>query len=115
MAPTPGSECDLVCGFVLSILVWWAIPAFAVLSAAAVLTVSRRVRRAREDVGALDRYQRARQVLERTQQSAGLRSHVNAQPHAAAHTHPAVTDPNPHLARPNSHPPSERASLPTAE
>jgi len=89
---------------VLSILVWWAIPAVAVLSAAAVLTASRRIRRAREDVGALDRYQRARQVLERTQQSAGPRSHVNAnaQPHAQAH-----------LSRPHSNPQPERTSLPT--
>lgn len=62
----------------LSILVWWAIPAVAVLLAAAVLTASRRIRRAREDVGALDRYQRALQTLGRTQQSAGSRSHVHA-------------------------------------
>jgi hypothetical protein len=83
---------------VLSILVWWAIPAVAVVLAAAVLTASRRIRRARDDVGALDRYQRARQVLDRTQQSAGPRSHVHAQP-----------------SRPQSHPQPERTSLPTTE
>jgi cytochrome c-type biogenesis protein CcmH/NrfF len=55
---------------VLSILVWWAIPAGAVVLATAVAAVSRRIRRAREDVGSLHRYQRARQVLERTQQPA---------------------------------------------
>lgn len=82
----------------LSILVWWAIPAVAVLLAAAVLTASRRIRRARDDVGALDRYQRARQVLDRTQQSAGPRSHVNA-----------------HLSRPHSQAQPEHASLPTTE
>lgn len=86
----------------LSILVWWAIPAVAVLLAAAVLTASRRIRRAREDVGALDRYQRARQVLDRTQQSAGPRSHVNAQPYAQ-------------LSRPHSHAEPERTGLPTTE
>lgn len=52
----------------LSILVWWAIPAVAVVIAAAVASAARRVRRAREDVGTLRRYQRARQVLARTQQ-----------------------------------------------
>jgi len=91
---------------VLSILVWWAIPAVAVLSATAVLTASRRIRRAREDVGALDRYQRARQVLERTQQSAGPRSHVNAQPHVRAHAQ---------LSHPHSNPQPERTGLPTTE
>jgi hypothetical protein len=89
---------------VLSILVWWAIPAVAVLFAAAVLTAARRIRRAREDVGALDRYQRARQVLERTQQSAGPRSHVNAQPPAQAHP-----------SRAHSHAQPERTGLPTTE
>ncbi|HZP51860.1 hypothetical protein [Actinocrinis sp.] len=54
----------------LSILVWWAIPAVAVVVAALVAAVARRVRRAREDVGTLHRYQRARQVLARTQQPA---------------------------------------------
>lgn len=83
----------------LSILVWWAIPAVAVLLAAVVLAASRRIRRAREDVGALDRYQRARQVLDRTQQSAGPRSHVN--PQAQPRTHP--------------HPQPERTGLPTTE
>jgi cytochrome c-type biogenesis protein CcmH/NrfF len=53
---------------VLSILVWWAIPAVAVTLAAAVAAVTRRIRHAREDVGTLQRYQRAREVLERTQQ-----------------------------------------------
>jgi cytochrome c-type biogenesis protein CcmH/NrfF len=52
---------------VLSILIWWAIPAVAVTLAAVVAAATRRVRRAREDVGTLRRYQRARQVLERTQ------------------------------------------------
>jgi len=85
---------------VLSILVWWAIPAVAVLLAAAVLTASRRIKRAREDVGALDRYQRARQVLDRTQQSAGPRSHVHAHAHQAS---------------PSAHPQPERTSLPITE
>ncbi|MBS2962416.1 hypothetical protein KGA66_05125 [Actinocrinis puniceicyclus] len=52
----------------LSILIWWAIPAVAVVAAAGVAAAARRVRRAREDVGTLHRYQRARQVLARTQQ-----------------------------------------------
>jgi cytochrome c-type biogenesis protein CcmH/NrfF len=52
---------------VLSILVWWAIPAVAVTIAALVAAVGRRVRRAREDVGTLKRYQRARQALARAQ------------------------------------------------
>ncbi len=52
----------------LSILVWWAIPAVAVTLAAVVAAVTRRIRHAREDVGTLDRYQRAREVLARTQQ-----------------------------------------------
>jgi hypothetical protein len=52
---------------VLSILVWWAIPAVAVVLAVAVAGTARRIRRAREDIGTLYRYQRARQVLERTQ------------------------------------------------
>ncbi len=54
----------------LSILIWWAIPAVAVVIAAVVAAVARRVRRAREDVGTLHRYQRARQVLARTQRPA---------------------------------------------
>jgi cytochrome c-type biogenesis protein CcmH/NrfF len=52
---------------VLSILIWWAIPVGAVIIAALVAALARRIRRAREDVGTLRRYQRARQVLERTQ------------------------------------------------
>lgn len=75
----------------VSILVWWAIPAVAVLLAVAVLAVSRRIRRAREDVGALHRYQRAREALARTQQPAsqtGRRPNPNLrlerQPHAQA-------------------------------
>jgi cytochrome c-type biogenesis protein CcmH/NrfF len=52
---------------VLSILIWWAIPAVAVVLAALVVAVARRVRRRRDDVETLDRYQRARQVLARTQ------------------------------------------------
>ena len=59
----------------LSILVWWAIPAVAVLLAAAVLAASRRIRRTREDVGAMHRYQRALQALDRTQQPTGPRPH----------------------------------------
>ena len=55
----------------LSILVWWAIPAVAVTLAAAVAAVTRRIRHAREDVGTLHRYQRAREVLARTQQRPG--------------------------------------------
>jgi cytochrome c-type biogenesis protein CcmH/NrfF len=55
---------------VLSILIWWAIPAVAVVVAAIVAATARRVRRAREDVGTLHRYQRARQVLARTQHPA---------------------------------------------
>jgi cytochrome c-type biogenesis protein CcmH/NrfF len=55
---------------VLSILIWWAIPAVAVVVAAIVAATARRVRRARDDVGTLHRYQRARQVLARTQQPA---------------------------------------------
>ncbi|HEU5427996.1 MAG TPA: hypothetical protein VFU74_14040 [Actinocrinis sp.] len=54
----------------LSILVWWAIPAVVVVVAAIVAATARRVRRAREDVGTLHRYQRARQVLARTQRPA---------------------------------------------
>ena len=54
----------------LSILVWWAIPAVAVVVAAIVAATARRVRRAREDVGTLHRYQRAREVLARTQRPA---------------------------------------------
>jgi cytochrome c-type biogenesis protein CcmH/NrfF len=55
---------------VLSILIWWAIPAVAVVVAAIVAAAARRIRHAREDVGTLHRYQRARQVLARTQQPA---------------------------------------------
>jgi hypothetical protein len=55
---------------VLSILVWWAIPAVAVTLAATVAAAARRIRHAREDVGTLRRYQRAREVLERTQRPA---------------------------------------------
>ena len=51
----------------LSILVWWAIPAAAVTIAALVAAVARRVRRARADVGTLKKYQRARQALARAQ------------------------------------------------
>lgn len=54
----------------LSILIWWAVPAIAVVVAAIVAAVARRIRHAREDVGTLHRYQRARQVLARTQQPA---------------------------------------------
>lgn len=54
----------------LSILVWWAIPAVAVVIAAAVTATARRIRRARDDIGTLHRYQRAREVLARTQQPA---------------------------------------------
>lgn len=63
----------------LSILVWWAVPAGAVLLAAAVLAASRRIRRARDDVGTLRRYQHAREVLARTQHQTGLRPHPHAE------------------------------------
>jgi hypothetical protein len=51
----------------LNILVWWAIPAAAVTIAALVAAIGRRVRRAREDLGTLKKYQRARQALARAQ------------------------------------------------
>lgn len=54
----------------LSILIWWAIPAGSVVVAAAVAAVARRIRRTKEDVGTLHRYQRAREVLARTQKPA---------------------------------------------
>lgn len=82
----------------LSILVWWAIPAVAVLLAAAILAVSRRIRRAREDVGAQHRYQRAIQALERTQHS----------------TAPHPTPRHPH-SQPPPHAKPERANLPTTD
>ena len=53
----------------LSILVWWAMPAAAVTVATLVAAVARRVRRARADVGTLKKYQRARQALARVQRS----------------------------------------------
>jgi hypothetical protein len=85
---------------VVSILVWWAIPAVAVMLAVVVLAVSRRIRRAREDVGALHRYQRAREALARTQHSTGQ-------------TGPRP-NPNLRLER-QSHVQAEHPSLPTTE
>jgi hypothetical protein len=64
---------------VLSILVWWAVPAVAVLLATAVLTASRRIRRTRDDVGSLRRYQHAREVLARTQHSIAPHSHSESE------------------------------------
>jgi cytochrome c-type biogenesis protein CcmH/NrfF len=52
---------------VLSILIWWAIPAVAVVLAILTVAVARRVRGRRADVETLERYQRARRVLEQTQ------------------------------------------------
>ncbi len=51
----------------LSILIWWAIPAAAVLLAAMVLLVSRQVRERRADMSTLNRYQKARRVLAQSQ------------------------------------------------
>jgi cytochrome c-type biogenesis protein CcmH/NrfF len=59
---------------VLSILVWWAMPAAAVTVATLVAAVARRVRRARADVGTLKKYQRARQALARAQRAGYERS-----------------------------------------
>jgi hypothetical protein len=56
---------------VLSILVWWAIPAVAVTAAVIGAAITRRVRRARADIGTTRRYQRAREALERIQRSSG--------------------------------------------
>lgn len=54
----------------LSILIWWAIPAVAVVLAAVTAAVSRRVRARRARARSLEEYQRARTVLERTQGTA---------------------------------------------
>jgi cytochrome c-type biogenesis protein CcmH/NrfF len=61
---------------VLSILIWWAIPAAAVLLAAMVLVVSRQVRLRRADMSTLHRYQRARQVLAQSQMPSHPQSQV---------------------------------------
>jgi hypothetical protein len=61
---------------VLSILIWWAIPAAAVLLAAMVLVVSRQVRLRRADMSTLNRYQRARQVLAQSQMPSRPQSQV---------------------------------------
>jgi hypothetical protein len=50
---------------VLSILIWWAVPAAAALLAAIVIAIVRRVRGARSDVETMDHYRRAREVLAR--------------------------------------------------
>jgi phosphate/sulfate permease len=50
---------------VLSILIWWAVPAVAGFLAAIVISIARRVRAARSDLETLDRYQRARSALAR--------------------------------------------------
>jgi hypothetical protein len=50
---------------VLSILIWWSVPAAAAVLAALVIAIVRRVRIARSDVETLDRYQRARAALAR--------------------------------------------------
>jgi cytochrome c-type biogenesis protein CcmH/NrfF len=54
---------------VLSILIWWAIPAVAVVLAALTVSASRRLRARRADADSLEQYQRARKALERTQRS----------------------------------------------
>ena len=52
----------------LSILIWWSVPAAAAVLAALVIAIARRVRIARGDVETLDRYQRAREALARASQ-----------------------------------------------
>lgn len=49
----------------LSILIWWAVPAAAAVLAAIVIAIVRRVRAARGDVETMDHYRRAREVLAR--------------------------------------------------
>lgn len=49
----------------LSILIWWAVPAVAGMLAAIVIAITRRVRAARADVQTLERYERARRALAR--------------------------------------------------
>ena len=49
----------------LSILIWWAVPAVAGVLAAIAIAITRRVRAARSDVQTLDRYERARRALSR--------------------------------------------------
>lgn len=78
----------------LSILVWWAAPAGAVLIAAAVLTVSRRIRRARADVGTLRRYQHAREVLARTQHSTSPYPHPHPDADRSPHSERTTSLPN---------------------
>ena len=64
----------------LSILIWWAIPAVAVLLAGLVLVVSRQVRARRADLSTLARYQRARRVLAQTQLPSRPQSQVRVRP-----------------------------------
>jgi hypothetical protein len=54
---------------VLSILIWWAVPAAAGVLAAVVIAITRRVRASRADLETLDRYQRARRALARAAQA----------------------------------------------
>ncbi len=49
----------------LSILIWWSVPAAAAVLAAIVIAIVRRVRAARGDMETMDRYRRAREVLAR--------------------------------------------------
>jgi hypothetical protein len=69
---------------VLSILIWWAIPAAAVLLAGLVLVVSRQVRARRADTSTLVRYQRARRVLAQSQLPCLPQVQVRLQPPAPA-------------------------------
>lgn len=55
----------------LSILIWWAVPAVAAVLAAIAIAIGRRVRAARGDVETLDRYQRAREALARASREGG--------------------------------------------
>ena len=64
----------------LSILIWWTIPAVAVLLATMVLLVSRQVRTRRADSSALVRYQRARRVLAQSQLPTRPQTQVRVQP-----------------------------------
>ena len=63
----------------LSILIWWAIPAAAVLLAAMVLLVSRQFRARRADMSTFHRYQRARLVLAKSQMPAEPQTQVRIQ------------------------------------
>lgn len=63
----------------LAILIWWAIPAAAVLLAALVIVASRQIRSRRADMSTFDRYQRARRVLAQSQSPARPQSQVRVQ------------------------------------